>query len=208
MARTRLLMVDAGGHGRSVAEPAELSGQFEGVWFLDDSLAAGDTSLGVPVLGPVASMEYHRAVATQAIVAIGNNAVGEKLMQQLAAAGFVFATVVHPRVIVLPSAVLGAGSAVMAGAIVGTEARLGVFAIVNCGAVVDHHVTVEDFGHLGVNPSMAGGAVLGRGAWMQAGAALGYGVRVAAGEGVYRYRIITDEAKFLQNKSDVRVNDL
>jgi UDP-3-O-[3-hydroxymyristoyl] glucosamine N-acyltransferase len=70
----------------------------------------------------------------------------------------------------------------MAGAIVGTEARLGMGSIVNCGAVVDHHATVEDFGHLGVSASMAGGTVLVRGAWMQAGSALGYGVEVAAGE--------------------------
>jgi UDP-3-O-[3-hydroxymyristoyl] glucosamine N-acyltransferase len=65
---------------------------------------------------------------------------------------------------------------------VGTEARLGVGAIVNCGAVVDHHATVEDFGHLGVNAIMAGATVLGRGAWMQVESALGCGVQVAAGE--------------------------
>ena len=181
MAKTRLLVGGAGGHGRSVAEAAELSGQFKLVGFLDDSLLAGESVLGVPVLGPVASMAQHRAAADQAMVAIGNNAVREKLLPQLAEAGFDLATVVHPRAIVSPSAVLGAGSAVMAGAIVGTEARLGVGAIVNCGAVVDHHATVEDFGHLGVNASMAGSTVLGRGAWMQAGAALGYGVTVPAG---------------------------
>ncbi len=181
MNKTRLLVVGAGGHGRSVAEAAELSGQFEVAGFLDDSLPAGETVLGVPVLGPVASMADHRATADQTIVAIGNNTVREKLMHQLAEAGFEWATVVHPRAIVSPSAVLGKGSAAMAGAIVGTEARLGVGSIVNCGAVVDHHATVEDFGHLGVNASMAGGTVLGRGAWMQAGAALGYGVKVAAG---------------------------
>lgn len=182
MNKTRLLVVGAGGHGRSLAEAAELTGQFTVVGFLDDTLPAGETVLGVPVLGPVASMAQHRAAADQAMVAIGNNAVREKLMLQLAAVGFEWATVVHPRAIVSPSVVLGAGSAVMAGAIVGTEARLGVGAIVNCGAVVDHHATVEDFGHLGVNASMAGGTVLGRGAWMQAGSALGYGVKVAAGE--------------------------
>ena len=180
MAKTRLLVVGAGGHGRSVAETAELSGQFEVVGFLEDSLPAGETVLGVPVLGPVASMADYRAAADQAIVAIGNNAVREKLVQQFAAAGFVFATVIHPQAFVSPSAVLGAGSAVMACAIVGTEARLGVGSIVNCGAVVDHHATVEDYGHLGVNASMAGGTVLGRSAWVQAGAALGYGVQVAA----------------------------
>ncbi len=181
MAKTRLLVVGAGGHGRSVAEAAELSGQFEVVGFLDDSLPAGETVLGLPVLGPVASMAHHRAAADQAIVAIGNNAVREKLMQQLTEAGFTWATVVHPRAIVSPSSVLGAGSAVMAGAIVGTEARLGVGAVVNCGAVVDHHAAVEDYGHLGVNASMAGGTLLGRGSWMQAGAALGYGVTVPSG---------------------------
>ena len=54
MVKTRLLVVGAGGHGRSVAEAAELSGQFEVVGFLDDSLPAGATALGLPVLGPVA----------------------------------------------------------------------------------------------------------------------------------------------------------
>jgi sugar O-acyltransferase (sialic acid O-acetyltransferase NeuD family) len=181
MVKTRLLVVGAGGHGRSVAEAAELSGQFEVVGFLDDALPAGKSVFNVAVLGPMVSMDQHRAAAGQTIVAIGNNAVRQKLLQQLASAGFVLATVIHPRAIVSPSAILGEGSAVMAGAIVGTEARLGVGSIVNCGAVVDHHAIVEDFGHLGVNASMAGGTVLGRGAWMQAGAALGYGVKVAAG---------------------------
>lgn len=88
MAKTRLLVVGAGGHGRSMAEAAELTGQFEVVGFLDDSLPAGETVLGVSVLGLVVSMAQHRAATDQAIVAIGNNAVREKLMQQLAAEGF------------------------------------------------------------------------------------------------------------------------
>jgi hypothetical protein len=68
-------------------------------------------------------MALYHAVAEQAIVAIGNNALREKLIQQLAEVGFKLATVVHPQAFVSPSAILGAGSAVMAGAIVGTEAR-------------------------------------------------------------------------------------
>ena len=200
MVKTRLLVVGAGGHGRSVAEAANLSKQFDVVGFLDDSLPFGETVLGVPVLGPVASMDHHRTVADQATVAIGNNAVREKLMKQLAAAGFEWATVVHPRSIVSPSAVLGAGSAVMAGAIVGTEARLGVGSIVNCGAVVDHHATVEAFGHLGVNASMAGGTVLGRRAWMQAGAALGYGVTVPAGVTLAPGEAVDNKTKKYKNE--------
>ena len=70
----------------------------------------------------------------------------------------------------------------MVGAILTNETYMGVGAIMNCGAVVDNHATFEDFGHLSVNPRMAGGKVLRRGAWMHAGGALGYGARVAAGE--------------------------
>jgi FlaA1/EpsC-like NDP-sugar epimerase len=52
MSKTRLLVVGAGGHGRSVAEAAEMSCHFNVVGFLDDSLPVGDTTLGVHVLGP------------------------------------------------------------------------------------------------------------------------------------------------------------
>ena len=46
MIKTRLLMIGAGGHGRSVAESAGLSGQFEVVGFLDDALAVGERVFG------------------------------------------------------------------------------------------------------------------------------------------------------------------
>ena len=54
MAKTRLLVVGADGHGRSVAKAAELSGQFEVVGFLDDALPVDESVLGLPVLGSVA----------------------------------------------------------------------------------------------------------------------------------------------------------
>ncbi len=83
MAKSRLLVVGAGGHGRSVPEAAKMSDQFEMVGFLDDSLPVCEMVLGVPVLGVVASMTDHRGAADQAIVAIGNNTIREKLFKQL-----------------------------------------------------------------------------------------------------------------------------
>lgn len=180
MSKTKLLFIGAGGHGRSVAEAAELDGGFEIIGFLDDSVPVGELIFGCPVLGPISSLTEHRTAFDQVIVAIGNNSVREALMKKITDAGMVIATVVHPKAVVSPRAVVGHGSAVMAGAVIGTEARLGLGTIVNCGAVVDHQARVEDFGHLGVNACMAGGSVLGRGAWMQAGSALGYGVSVTA----------------------------
>jgi sugar O-acyltransferase (sialic acid O-acetyltransferase NeuD family) len=177
-----LLIVGAGGHGRSVAEAVLMADHFSLVGFLDDdAFARREEVWGLPVLGPATAFENYANKATHAVVAIGNNVLRKKLFAQLQVAGFVLASVIHPKAIVSPRAQLGAGVAVMAGAIVGTEATLGQGAIVNCGAVVDHHAQVHEFGHLGVNACMAGGSELGALAWMQAGSAIGYGVQIAAG---------------------------
>jgi sugar O-acyltransferase (sialic acid O-acetyltransferase NeuD family) len=182
MTKPRLLVVGAGGHGRSVAEAVLMLGDFDLVGFLDDgAFASGGDVWGLPVLGPANAFADYAALASHAVVAIGNNALRQKMCAQLQAAGFALARVLHPRAIVSPRALLGEGVAVMAGAIVGTEAVLGQGVIVNCGAVVDHHAQVHDFGHLGVNACMAGGSILGALAWMQAGAALGYGVTIPSG---------------------------
>ncbi len=177
----RLLIVGAGGHGRSVAEAVLAAGEFEVVGFVDDA-APGLTSVwNFAVLGTTADLRRYLVHADYAIVAVGNNAIRESLCNSLLAAGFELATIVHPRAIVSPRAVIGHGCSIMAGAVVGTEARLGCGVIINCGAVVDHDAQVHDYGHLAVNAAMAGGSELGRGAWMQVGSALWYGVRVAAG---------------------------
>ena len=68
------------------------------------------------------------------------------------------------RVGVSPRAVIGPGSTIMAGAIVGTEAWLGCGVIVNSGAVVGHNAQVHDYAHLAVNACMAGDSELGRSA--------------------------------------------
>ncbi len=177
----RLLIVGAGGHGRSVAEAVFTAGKYELVGFVDDASPGLQQVWDLPVFGATADLVRCRDHADAAIVAIGNNRLREALQQRLYAAGFELATVVHPLAMVSPRAVIGAGCAVMACAIVGTGAQLGEGVIVNCGAVIDHDCRVEDFGHLGVNAAMAGGSVLGRSAWVQAGAVLGYGAMVEAG---------------------------
>jgi len=177
----RLLIVGAGGHGRSVAEAVLAANQFELAGFADDAAHASTQIWGIPVLGTTADLRSYRNYADAAIVAIGNNALREALSEKLRVAGFELVTVIHPRAIVSPTAIIGVGSAIMAGAIVGTEANLGRGVIVNCSAIVDHHAQVEDFGHLGVNACMAGGARLGKAAWLQAGVSLGYGANIPPG---------------------------
>jgi sugar O-acyltransferase (sialic acid O-acetyltransferase NeuD family) len=176
-----LIIVGAGGHGRSVAEAILLSSatKFVIAGFVDDSWATNDQVWDFPILGGTSNLDQYLVQAKNAIVAIGNNKLREKLQSRLVNAGFNVVTIIHPQAIVSPSAKIGTGSTIMAGAIVGTESQLGEGVIVNSGAVVDHHCEIGNYGHLGVGTAMAGGSRLGKGAWLHAGNALGYGEAIA-----------------------------
>lgn len=176
-----LLIVGVGGHGRSVAEAALAAGNFDTLGFIDDAAEKVKQVWDYPVWGTTADLARYRAYADAAIVALGNNELREKLCEQLQAAGFELATIIHPLAIISPRAMIGTGTAIMAGAIIGTEACVGTGVIINSGAVVDHDARVHDYGHVGVNACMAGGSILGKGAWIHAGSSLGYGVKVGTG---------------------------
>lgn len=175
-----IIVIGSGGHGRSVTEIILQSDEFNLVGFVDDSFVPNATLWGYPIIGKINDLAEVRLLADFAVVAIGNNTLREKIFAQLNELNFKFASIFHPKSIVSPRAIIGEGTVVMAGAIVGTEAKLGRGVIVNCGATVDHHCTVGDFGHLGVNACMAGGSNLGVSAWLHAGSSLDYSVSVSA----------------------------
>ncbi len=82
--KPRLLIVGAGGHGRSVAEAVLMSDQFSLAGFLDDgAFDNGEAVWGFPVLGPATAFEQNVRQSTHAVVAIGNNAARKKLSVQL-----------------------------------------------------------------------------------------------------------------------------
>lgn len=173
-------VVGAGGQGKSVAELLLLQNEYELIGFVDDAYPSVSEVWGFPVLGKVTAETFLslQGNAECFVVAIGNNELRESIFKLIDGVGLVLPNIVHPKAFVSPRAMLGKGCAVMANAVIGTEARLGDGVIVNSGAIVDHYAVVDDFGHLGLNASMAGGTHLGRSAWVQAGVALGYGVPI------------------------------
>lgn len=60
----------------------------------------------------------------------------------------------------------------------GANATLGAGTIVNSHSTVDHDSILGDFAHLGVGVHLAGSAVIGKSAFLQAGTVGGYNVKV------------------------------
>lgn len=183
MAKT-LLILGAGGHGKAVAEAALLSGVWHRVLFVDDRWPTMQDSFGLPVVSYIAGLNQFVVLAQGAIAAVGNNTVREQWCAAIEHAGLELVSIVHPRAYVSSSVALGAGTAVMALAMVGVDARVGQAAIINANATLDHDAVLGDFAHLGVGVQIAGGVQVGARAWLQAGCCAGYNVVVPDSENV------------------------
>jgi len=180
----RIVILGAGRHGAIVADIL----RDRAAGFVDDApLLHGTTVLGVRVFASLAEIEHDGV-----IVAIGDNALRRTVTGRVVSAGERLATAIHPFASVAPSATIGEGSMLCAGAIVLPRATLGRGVLVNTKASIDHDCVIGDFAHLAPAATLGGdvraGAetLVGPGATVVSGISIGARAVIGAGAVVVR----------------------
>ena len=138
----KLLILGAGGYGKTVADVAaqlELYGQ---IAFLDDGRN------GENILGSCSRFAELWDADTDIYPAFGNNSVRIQWLNRLKENRIPVPTLVHPRAYVSPTAKLGFGTVVLPMAVVNTGVTVGEGCIINIGALIDHDCVIEDGVHL------------------------------------------------------------
>lgn len=176
---TRLVIVGASYHTKVVIEAVRACcGEVVG---LVDPSPITSSVLGAPVLGGDEVLPgLHAQGLNAAVIALGDNALRERLGLWVQELGFDLPTIVHPSALVSPSAHLGKGVVVMAHAVVGTEAHIGDLAIVNTGAVLDHDNRLGTAAHVAPGCALAGNVRVGERALVGVGSAVRPGIRIGA----------------------------
>ena len=136
----RLVILGAGGYGRTVCDLAEQSGRYERILFLDDNspIAAGKCADYAAFLDN----------DTEFYPAFGNNAGRLEWLERLSGAGAKVMTLIHPTAYISPRAEIGMGSVILPKAIVNTDTRVERGVIVNCGAIIDHGCVIGEGAHI------------------------------------------------------------
>ena len=139
----KILILGAGGYGRTVADLARQLGCYQKIAFLDD-----DQETAPGILGKCADFLQFADADTEIYPAIGNNAARMDWIETLEHHGIPVPTLVHPSAYVSPTAVLYSGVTVLPKAVVNTSVTLKTGCIVNIGVLIDHDCVIEAGCHL------------------------------------------------------------
>ena len=185
----RLAILGASGHGKVVADTAECCG-WQVIEFFDDAWPQVP-SIGVwPVVGNTSDLLSRVGEFDGVLVAIGNNSVRRRKMDELKASGAQLPVLMHPSSIISRYANIGSGTVVFASAVVNAYAIVGEGAILNTGCSVDHDCFLGVCVHVSPGARLAGAVTVGDGSWIGIGAcvrqvlSIGSNVMVGAGAAV------------------------
>jgi acetyltransferase EpsM len=182
----------SGQHAAVVYEAAILSGaSVVGFATIDDATPAPMFDCRwIGRVDSIAAVEIARG--TQFVVACGSNTLRRRQSETLLSQGATLQSVCHPATIVSPSASIGPGSTLLAGAIIGPRVALGRGVIINHAASVDHDSEIGDYGNICPGARFGGcvqtepGVFVGLNASVLQGLRLGENAVVGAGPVVTR----------------------
>lgn len=169
----KLLIVGAGGHGRSVADAALALKAWDEVEFGDDGMDENARVMGLRVIAVSKRLSELRDRYDDVIVAIGDNRIRLRWIIRLREYGVEsIPALVHPRAYVSPFATLGAGTVALAGAVVGPGTTIGEGCILNTSCSVDHDCSLAGGVHISPGARLGGMVQVGELSWVCIGASV------------------------------------
>jgi UDP-perosamine 4-acetyltransferase len=172
-----IVIFGAGGHAKVVIDTCVAAG-LRPVVCLGES--KWNSLLGVPVEPEANAASWLSRGILNAAIAIGNNQVRERVGIAAADSGFTLTSIISPFAYVASSASVGAGTVVMAGAVIQPEAVLGIMNVINTGASIDHECRLGRAVHVAPHATLCGNVVVGDRTWIGAGSTVIEGIYIEA----------------------------
>lgn len=169
----KIAVIGKGGHSKVIQDIILMNKEYEIVAYLDDQYTDVTMVDGV-YYGPVMTAQniigYFGEI--KFFIAIGNNKVRKAISRQLGFPAHYYATFIHSKAIISPSARIGYGTVVMASAVINADAEIGEHGIINTNAVVEHDNRISDFVHISPGAALTGAVTVDEGTHIGAGAVI------------------------------------
>jgi len=174
-----VVVIGNGGHSRSCIDAWSATSSFQpiGCTGFDPAEVSEIPYLGTDADLPDLLARGHSHV----FVALGGSRSRERCSRHAVELGFVAHTLVSDSAQVARTARIGAGAAVLRGAIVGAFTEVGEGVIINTGVSIDHNCVIGPYAHIAPGTHLAGCVEIGAHAMLGVGVSVVPGIKIGSG---------------------------
>ena len=192
----RLVIVGAGGHGKVIADIAIKIGYID-IVFIDDT-AVGDC-LGYPIVGTCEIIDRLDESRNDFVIAVGNNKIRRRIAEQHHRVNWV--SLIHPSAQIGADVKIGAGTVIMANAVLNSCSTVGKHCIINTSSVIEHDNVLGDYVHISPKAALGGTVRIGDDTHIGIGAVVRNNITVCGdctvGAGAVVIKDITESATYI-----------
>ena len=175
----RLAILGASGHGKVVADAAELMGWRE-IVFYDDAWPSKTENGHWSVQGHTEQLIRQINQFEAVVVAIGNNRIRDQKTKFMIEKQWPLTTIIHPSAKLSRYAKVNKGSVIFANAVINADTIIGYAAILNTNCGVDHDCRLANAVHICPGANIAGGVEIGDRSWLGIGCCVRQSITIGA----------------------------
>jgi sugar O-acyltransferase (sialic acid O-acetyltransferase NeuD family) len=194
-----LAIIGAGGLGRDLLELVRQVNEIENRWdeiaFINNGEPADDIE-GLKVYALEDFGEKYKSDNAEAIVAVGEPWLRQKIFKDIKDNNLGMPTIIHPNVHVPESALIGKGTIISQGGFVGNNCHIGENVLLMANAIVGHDNVIEEGSIVSANCHIGGMSWVKEYAYIGAGAVIKESIRVG------KFSIVTMGSAVFNDVSD------
>lgn len=158
-----LAILGASGHGKVVADIAELSG-WDNVIFYDDAWPILNKNGCWDIVGN--TEDLLRSPFENVFIAIGDGRVRNEKAKELINNNKKIETLIHPSAIISKYSSVGSGTIVCEGVVIKAFSVVGENNIINSNSVIGHDCLIKNGCHISLGATIAGNVIIDINSWV------------------------------------------
>ena len=155
-----LIIIGAGGHGKSVEWVAKTTKKWKNIYFLDDKVSNNQV---IGMFADRIKFKNH-----DFFIGVGDNKLRKELYLLLKKEGYTLPSIISPSSDIT-TAKVGNGSIIMNRCFINVETIIGEGVIVNNQVLIEHDCLISSFVHLSPSVNIAGSTNIGESSWIGIG---------------------------------------